>query len=153
MNNSPKKLKKLNQHPSWAQQSRMESKLCLQDVFHVTFLFYTLSLFVEDGSLHKQRTVCKVWTGTMTDAASRPLPGLPPGSPVPISRSPTMSPSLFQQTPRDTIARSFCPVVAIAASQDANDACRANNLGSFVDLIQPFGDLIEGRGSVPFSGT
>jgi hypothetical protein len=64
-----------------------------------------------------------------------------------------MSPSLFQQTPRDTIARSFCPVVAIAASQDANDACRANNLGSFVDLIQPFGDLIEGRGNVPFSGT
>ncbi|GAB5587594.1 hypothetical protein Unana1_02494 [Umbelopsis nana] len=56
-----------------------------------------------------------------------------------------MSPSLFQQTPRDTIARAFCPVVAVAASQDANDACRVNNLGSFIDLIQPFGDLIEGR--------
>ncbi|KAI8580324.1 hypothetical protein K450DRAFT_237985 [Umbelopsis ramanniana AG] len=81
----------------------------------------------------------------MTDAGSRPLPGLPPGSPVPISRSPTMSPSLFQQTPRDTISRSFCPVVAVAASSDANDAAKANNLGTFIDLIQPFGDLIEGR--------
>jgi len=86
--------------------------------------------------------------GTMTDAGSRPLPGLPPGSPVPISRSPTMSPSMFQQTPRDTISRSFCPVVAVAASPDANDAAKANNLGTFIDLIQPFGDLIEGRGNV-----
>lgn len=50
-------------------------------------------------------------------------------------------------SPRDFIARSLSPLVAVAASEDAEELCRVNHIPSFNDFIKPFGDLIEGRGT------
>lgn len=49
-------------------------------------------------------------------------------------------------TPRDELARSLSPLVAIAASQDAEELCQSNHIPSFADFMKPFGDHIEGRG-------
>jgi len=47
---------------------------------------------------------------------------------------------------RDYIARTLGPLVAVAASEDAEELCRVNHIPSFADFIKPFGDMIEGRG-------
>ncbi|KAI9315655.1 ER-golgi trafficking TRAPP I complex 85 kDa subunit-domain-containing protein [Dichotomocladium elegans] len=63
---------------------------------------------------------------------------------IPDTRSP--SPSLMVgQTPRDELARSFSPLVAVIASRDADELCQSNHIPSFADFIKPFGDHIEGR--------
>ncbi|KAI7858466.1 hypothetical protein BDC45DRAFT_498416 [Circinella umbellata] len=49
-------------------------------------------------------------------------------------------------TPRDELARSLSPLVAVAASQDAEELCQSNHIPSFADFMKPFGDHIEGRG-------
>ncbi|KAI8335602.1 ER-golgi trafficking TRAPP I complex 85 kDa subunit-domain-containing protein [Blakeslea trispora] len=46
---------------------------------------------------------------------------------------------------RDFIARSLAPLVAVAASEDAEELCRVNHIPSFADFIRPFGDRIENR--------
>lgn len=48
---------------------------------------------------------------------------------------------------RDFIAKSVAPVIAITASEDAEELCRVNHIPSFADFIKPFGDMIEGRGN------
>ncbi|KAI9271539.1 ER-golgi trafficking TRAPP I complex 85 kDa subunit-domain-containing protein [Phascolomyces articulosus] len=48
-------------------------------------------------------------------------------------------------TPRDELARSLSPLVAVAASQDAEELCQSNHIPSFADFMKPFGDHIEGR--------
>lgn len=48
---------------------------------------------------------------------------------------------------RDFIARSISPLIAVAASEDAEELCRVNHIPSFADFIKPFGDMIEGRGN------
>lgn len=50
-------------------------------------------------------------------------------------------------TPRDELARSFSPLVAVVASQDAEEICQKNHIPSFADFLKPFGNLIEGRGT------
>ena len=47
---------------------------------------------------------------------------------------------------RDYIARTLGPLVAVAASEDAEELCRVNHIPSFADFIKPFGDMLEGRG-------
>jgi hypothetical protein len=49
---------------------------------------------------------------------------------------------------RDFIARTVSPLIAITASEDAEELCRVNHIPSFADFIKPFGDMIEGRGKV-----
>ncbi|KAG1145052.1 hypothetical protein G6F37_002893 [Rhizopus arrhizus] len=44
---------------------------------------------------------------------------------------------------RDMLARTVAPLVAVAASEDAEELCRLNHIPSFTDLIQPFGDMID----------
>ncbi|KAL7316394.1 hypothetical protein PS15m_005491 [Mucor circinelloides] len=46
---------------------------------------------------------------------------------------------------RDYIARTLGPLVAVAASEDAEELCRVNRIPSFADFIKPFGDMLEGR--------
>ncbi|OBZ80858.1 Trafficking protein particle complex subunit 8, partial [Choanephora cucurbitarum] len=46
---------------------------------------------------------------------------------------------------RDFIARALAPLVAVAASEDAEELCRINHIPSFADFIKPFGDMIENR--------
>lgn len=48
---------------------------------------------------------------------------------------------------RDYIARTLGPLVAVAASEDAEELCRVNRIPSFADFIKPFGDMLEGRGT------
>lgn len=48
-------------------------------------------------------------------------------------------------TARDFIAKTISPVIAIAASEDAEELCRVNHIPSFADFIKPFGDMITGR--------
>jgi hypothetical protein len=47
---------------------------------------------------------------------------------------------------RDFIAKTVAPVIAITASEDAEELCRVNHIPSFADFIKPFGDMMEGRG-------
>lgn len=44
---------------------------------------------------------------------------------------------------RDIIAKTVAPVVAVTASEDAEELCRLNHIPSFTDLIKPFGDTLE----------
>lgn len=44
---------------------------------------------------------------------------------------------------RDMLAKTVAPLIAVAASEDAEELCRLNHIPSFADLIQPFGDMIE----------
>lgn len=69
-----------------------------------------------------------------------------PTLPATDTRSP--SPAIMStHTPRDELARSFSPLVAVVASQDAEEICRKNHIPSFADFLKPFGNLIEGRGT------
>lgn len=52
---------------------------------------------------------------------------------------------------RDFIARTLGPLVAVAASEDAEELCRVNHIPSFADFIKPFGDMLEGRGTATFA--
>lgn len=52
----------------------------------------------------------------------------------------------FKLSPRDFIAKSLSPLVAVAASEDAEELCRVNHIPSFTDFIKPFGEMLEGRG-------
>lgn len=45
---------------------------------------------------------------------------------------------------REFIAKSVGPVIAITASEDAEELCRVNHIPSFADFIKPFGDMING---------
>ncbi|KAI8641827.1 ER-golgi trafficking TRAPP I complex 85 kDa subunit-domain-containing protein [Parasitella parasitica] len=54
-----------------------------------------------------------------------------------------LKPSSFST--RDYIARTLGPLVAVAASEDAEELCRVNHIPSFADFIKPFGDMFEGR--------
>ena len=47
---------------------------------------------------------------------------------------------------RDFFAKSVAPLIAVTASEDAEELCRVNHIPSFADFIKPFGDMIEGRG-------
>jgi hypothetical protein len=53
---------------------------------------------------------------------------------------------LTSSNTRDLIARTVAPLVAITASEDAEELCRVNHIPSFADFIKPFGDMIEGKG-------
>lgn len=57
----------------------------------------------------------------------------------------------LNQSPREFIAQSLSPLVAVAASEDAEELCRVNHIPSFADFIKPFGSLIEGRGKLPIT--
>ncbi|RUP46788.1 ER-golgi trafficking TRAPP I complex 85 kDa subunit-domain-containing protein [Jimgerdemannia flammicorona] len=78
----------------------------------------------------------------------KPLPSVsspqPTGSPIP-RMSPSPAPSLTHIAPRDFVARALGPRIAVIASSDANELCQTNNLPTFVELIKPFGELIEGK--------
>jgi hypothetical protein len=50
---------------------------------------------------------------------------------------------------KETIARSVAPLVAVTASEEAEQLCRINHISSVADLLKPFGDLMEGRGKLP----
>jgi hypothetical protein len=56
------------------------------------------------------------------------------------------NPSTSNNT-QDSIARTVGPLVAITASEDAEELCRVNHIPSFADFIKPFGDMIEGKGT------
>lgn len=47
---------------------------------------------------------------------------------------------------RDFIAKTVAPVIAITASEDAEELCRVNHIPSFADFIKPFGDMMGVRG-------
>lgn len=59
---------------------------------------------------------------------------------------PLPSISLSTNRTRDLIAQSVAPLVAITASEDAEELCRVNHIPSFADFIKPFGNMIEGKG-------
>lgn len=46
---------------------------------------------------------------------------------------------------RSIIARSFCPKIAVTASDDTIELCREMGFESLLDLLAPFGDTIEGK--------
>ncbi|KAI8875756.1 hypothetical protein K501DRAFT_280076, partial [Backusella circina FSU 941] len=46
---------------------------------------------------------------------------------------------------KETIARSVAPLVAVTASEEAEQLCRINHIPSVADLLKPFGDMMEGR--------
>lgn len=46
---------------------------------------------------------------------------------------------------RDFFTRTVAPLIAVTASEDAEELCRVNHIPSFADFIKPFGDMIEGK--------
>ncbi|KAI7861326.1 hypothetical protein BDF14DRAFT_429304 [Spinellus fusiger] len=74
--------------------------------------------------------------------AEKLLP-IPPTSPS----SSLLGTGTAQVSPRDELARTLSPVIAVAASLDADELCQKNHIPSFADYIKPFGDHIQGRGN------
>ncbi|KAL1917610.1 uncharacterized protein VTP21DRAFT_4003 [Calcarisporiella thermophila] len=66
-----------------------------------------------------------------------PTPSSSPLPPLPSSAQTTLS--------RDYVTRLLSPRVAVVSSPDADAICQANNLANVVDLLTPFGSMIEGR--------
>ncbi|KAG9298934.1 hypothetical protein G9A89_015956 [Geosiphon pyriformis] len=52
------------------------------------------------------------------------------------------------QTPKDFVTRVLSPRVAVVSSADADAVCRTSNFPTFLDLIKPFGERIEGKVTV-----
>lgn len=85
---------------------------------------------------------------------SRPWDGMAAAKPLPtVPDSPVSTPAVsvggregLPISPRDELARSLSPLIAVVASPDAESLCQANNIPSFVDYIRPFGEHVEGRG-------
>jgi hypothetical protein len=57
----------------------------------------------------------------------------------------------FQRTrdisARDLVTKVMSPRIAVIASQGATELCQANYLPSVVDLLKPFGECIDSRGT------
>lgn len=46
---------------------------------------------------------------------------------------------------RSIVARSFCPKIAVTASDDTTELCKEMGFESLLDLLAPFGDVVEGK--------
>ncbi|KAG0313384.1 Trafficking protein particle complex 8, partial [Dissophora globulifera] len=57
----------------------------------------------------------------------------------------SFQPGTRESSARELVSRVMSPRIAVIASQDATELCRANHLPSIVDLFKPFGEQIEGR--------
>jgi hypothetical protein len=58
---------------------------------------------------------------------------------------PLPSKPIVNTSSRDFFAKTVAPLIAVTASEDAEELCRVNHIPSFADFIKPFGDMIEGR--------